>query len=348
MPVNPSAYFIQAFACISILAACGPAMAESAYRSEVPLTQAQSALPASGPASFWFNPAVLAETHWASVGYGHAGSVSGKAGSGLRSMTGALPIESFPRWPVGFALGYASRGAEYVADGANAVYVEGESRLSTSICLPAAPDRRFLVSAGAAWTTVAFNVFNALRSTSHGIDFGLYASFPGAGGTVRAGTTLHHFLRPEARLPEDNPALIKGHYNLRQWWQQDAGWTSADDCWRADLGLFLLGPHDLAEGPDQDQAIGVNGWELEARPIPLIGIRLERPRIGAQSTFSFIAYPTLPRVGRLAAFAAVGFGHDKYDPQAWLPLGAFTRTVFGEARDEGRGYLLTVAIGASI
>ncbi len=321
-----------------------PLRAEQAFNKDRNSTSLQRTTPAEGPGAAFANPAALGETHWAYAGYGSAAFISGKGKVNALQMAVATPPEALPWLPLGIALGFGHFGNASSIDGNNAIYLEEDYTPGLALYFPAGAARPFRFSVAVAGTFSTYNAFGALRTKTLGLDAGTQAIFPTPFGRLRLGYTYHHLNAPRVYLPDEG---LRGFYEIKHWTEHSLGWTSPAARLKTHLELFINAEHDPVEGPSTEDRFGVHGWGVEARPRPWFGIQAERNRIGSLSTVGAVFYPPIPLV-HLQSWLSFGIGHERFNPAAALPDWKISKVVFGEAEDDGRGFLFDFALGAGI
>jgi len=298
-------------------------------------------MPSEGPAAARFNPARLAEVRLASLAYGHFGTASGKSGIQFVQAAIGTPWDVL-RWPVGLAAGFGFMDQGNPIDGTNGVYTEAEYDPGLAVRFPADPESRYNVEAGLNFAISEYDAFNVTHSVSLGIDAGALFSVHGGAGLFGLGLAYHDLNSPRIRMPDDY-----GPYKVPGWLEPSLEWISAADRVHAHLSYFINESNDPQEGPSSDPVAGVNGWDIEYRPIPWLGLKAERTRIGSRAMLGAVWRPAL-HLEHAHAFLEFEMGHDKFGPGRLIPspLGPF---LFGDpGEDEGRGYQLAVSLGAEI
>jgi hypothetical protein len=243
---------------------------ESPYKPEGRIDVLQYILPWEGPGAAVFNPALAAETRHADAHYGYHSSVSGKGFHDFLQGTVMSP------WKVaaGFALFSNSSGI----DGGNAVYEESILHFMIAWGDTNVLGRGFGLGAGLARVTHEMNAFGVVRTELIAYDVGINGVTPALGpaGTLHAGFTIRNLAADKVHLPADNPDLIRSRY--------DAFLPNYDVSFllKSVLGCLDLysefnfhQDHDASEGPPIDIPF-VKSLGLEYRPIPFLGLKVER------------------------------------------------------------------------
>jgi hypothetical protein len=325
-----------------VMALAGPpaALAQVSYKDVGRLADAQRVLPATGPGSALINPAALSETRLA---FAQAGAIRIRSSLApaipllwedqrdFLQLAATMPPAVLPGLPVAFSAGFAWTAEGSRIDGSNAIYEESLIQPGVAFTFPADRDADRSVAIGAAYPVYTINAFGAVESRAHGMNLGILGSASPGGHRVRAGFAWHHLVRPEVRLPDG-----RGHYALPRRMHLSAAWSSPSETFRVHWEAYLRGANDDGEGPVQDDRLGVDNWELEYRPFPWLGFKLEKVWVGGLSSLGILLRP---RLGGAETLVEMNFSHDK--------MAAHPEFLFGPSQEEGRGLVqgLTLSVG---
>lgn len=313
----------------ALLIAAQASLGQLSYREDGNVSAAQRVLPSTGAAAALSNPAALDETRRLHLQNGEIQSISGKLDRNFIHASVAPLGFIRPDFPFGFALGFAGTWIDSYLDNSNAVYREMTFAPSFALFWHGDRDRLKSVSLGFAFPIQGFNAFGAVKSIGYSLDLGILGSVPVGRSRLAMGAALRNLANPEVKLPDG-----RGYYEVPGWTEASLHWTSPEKRWDLHLEHFIS--ESQATGGPSESEMGINGWEVEFRPIPLVGVKVERPRAGSLTGFGTVFRP---------AFASwrthfeLTLGHDKFSipGMSWL---------FGETMDEGRGYVFAYSLGA--
>lgn len=302
------------------------AWSESPYNPEGRIDAEQFILPWDGPGAAVFNPAWITETKRVDGRFALSSTVSGKDGKTVYQGSGNTP------W--GIAVGFNQLKNNSDIDGSNAVYEEATRTMMLAWGGRDIGGTGIDGGAGFAYVRHDFNAFGAVRTFVHAWDFGIQASAPARWmpGRLHSGLTLRNYAAEKVRLPEDNPGLIdKGYKALLI--NVDAFFLvkSAFDVLDAYLEFNFHQDSDASEGPARDGPSLIKSMGLEYRPFPYAGVKIERTWLERWSA-GLVGHVTIP-VGEGIEFGAeANLSHDR----------------FLSPKDEGRGYLWSLALNAGM
>ncbi|MDB5105283.1 MAG: hypothetical protein JWP91_2972 [Fibrobacteres bacterium] len=275
-------------------------------------------LPWDGPGAAVFNPAMAAETDRVDFRAATFGSVSGKSGWDFYQATAGIYG--------GLFAGIAYLSTESAVDGSNALYETSILTPMVAFALDSLAGSGYSLDIGLAIPRHEFNAFNVVTSSSSALDFGAHIAFPsfGKSGVLHAGLTVRNLAAGKAGLPSD-PGMDDGFRALLPNYDFSLFWGSLLD--RVDLyGEMNLHEHqDASEGPDREDISILKSMGLEVRPIPMLGLKVERTWI---KTWLAGVILRVPVKDILSLGAEMNVSHDKF---------------FSEA-DEGRGWLWSAAL----
>lgn len=271
--------FPAAFRIPCLLAAlAAPSAAQLAFMPNLPLAALQVPAPWDGPGAAIYNPAFITETRRMYAGASYFQTVSGKAGLTLIQGAAALPA--------GLKMGLTWFHNRKAIAGSNAVIME-------SILAPMAgwgTDKLggsdFHLGFAFAIPIRRMNAFNAVKSTSSGLDAGINLIFPEFGGRMgRLHLALgsQNLLAGKVELPEDNPSLaefkyepFKPAYSASTLWSGLAGILELHLDQKLQTDTYVDGG-SLGYGNTLGGAAELlTSYGAEVRPIPYFGMKLER------------------------------------------------------------------------
>lgn len=156
-----------------------------------------------------------------------------------------------------------------------------------------------------------------------------------ARGDIRGTLAYHNLMEPEVELPDG-----RGDFAIDGWVELAIGWTSPNKGVRLHWEQFLREKRDPSEGPDEEEPLfGINGWEIELRPHPFAGLKLEKTRQGGLSCLGLVVNPVFGKEGTVDFLLEANISHDKVG----LP-----KFLVGDWSDEGRGMIYTLSLGIGI
>lgn len=292
-------------------AAVAPTAAQVFYKPELDASLIQNALPSEGPAASHANPAALGESPTV---YGHLGIASGASDGGPSicwQFAGSL-AEKRTGLPIRISAGLGGWRNRIGTDASNAV--SEESRIIPGLAVSWLPGSAGLasLSLGLAFPFHTYNIFGAARSRSNSLGLGLLAGFAPGGSTLQAGLAYHSEPRPGVLFPDG-----RGLYAIEGWAMVSLTWIPPSR--RARLHWEWHLPEDRRDGIEFHLGnMGVNAWELEWRPFPIVGLKFERTRSGDLSSFGVVLRPEYGRMKSL--YLEVNAGHHALRPSgpAWL------------------------------
>jgi hypothetical protein len=300
----------------------GLASAQPNYSWGRPISAAQVALPSQGPAAARINPAGLADVHLASIAYGYAGSVSGKSGFDYVQL--AAGTSGLLDWPIGLAVGFGYMDRA-TASGSIITYEESEYAPGIAMSYPADPRSPFRIAAGLTFNIGEYSAFDAFHTFANGIS---------------AGTAFHDLDSPEIRIPG------QGLYKIRGWREYSLEWISSGRLLRMRAGMFDEEDMDMAEGPNWEGNTGLNGWELELRPLAWFALKAERTFLSSMSNLGVVFYPS-PDIFVCESRLELNLGHSGRGGGS-LPSPFRQMLLLSQERDDGLGWLVGLSFSAGI
>jgi hypothetical protein len=320
-----------------------PALASAQFRSNLvsPYASAQGALPSEGPAAARLNPAFLADVNLASLAIAHYGSVSGKDGVLFLQLALGMPqdLSPFP-FDLSAGIGYMSTGS--MVDGSNSIFKESEYDPGFAVRLPVDPESPWHVAAGLNFAIDEYNAFNAVRSTSVGVDAGwLFSIRAGTAGLFGLGFAYHDLSSPRIRLPDGN-----GDYKIPGWMEPSFAWSSPARLLRAQVAMYIDEARDNSEGPAPEAPVGFSGWELEVKPWEWLALKGERTRTEGRSNLGLVLYLP-PKWVHFDTRMELNVGNEKIDPYG-LPIPFLATWLGGKGQDEGLGWLVGASLSVGI
>ncbi|MDB5049096.1 MAG: hypothetical protein JWO30_2167 [Fibrobacteres bacterium] len=301
------------------------------FQPAAPIDVQQFDLPWDGPGAAVFNPSQLTGIRHVDARVALYQTVSGKLGTmfyqgGARIYRGLFS-----------GLAYFSNGMtydHYDPIAANTVFDRSRFVFEESILTPmlaygldSLAGSGYSLSLGAALPRHAFNAFDATRSTAMALDLGARLEWPSLGlvGRFRTGLAARNLFAQGIRLPSDFGAKYKGlrpNYDFSVLWSSIAG--------RLDLysEYNLHQQPDRSEGPFDDNVPFVKSLGMEVRPIPMLGLKLERTWLKTWTAGAVLRAP----IRKAMIGAEADLSHD----------GWFT------SQDEGRGFMWSLALNAGM
>ncbi len=327
---------------LAISLAVPDAGAQVSYKEIGLQSQAQRALPSTGPGSALLNPAALGETRLA---FAQRGTFMSRAGyfptllyfsddmSGFYQLAATLPPSMLPGIPLAFSAGFASHSNATPVDGSNAIYRESIYLPGMAVSWPAERDAPYGLSLGAALPVYTFNSFGAVQSRSYGVDLGILGRVSPWGHRLRMGLDIQHLRRPRIRLPDG-----RGHYALPGILEASMHWSTPGEMVQVHWERNLWEGWDESGGPRPDDEVGIGSWEVEVRPIGWLGLKVEKPYWSSWRSLGLTFQPVLGRVRPRLEFA---LSHEKVP----TPPPGF---LFGDSREEGLGLVQSMTLGVGI
>lgn len=299
----------------------------SPYRPEGRIDFQQFILPWEGPGAAVFNPALAAETKHADARYGYLKSASGKLNPDV--------VQATVMSPWGVAAGFALYSHGTAIDGYNTVYEESVRHFMIAWGRSDVMGTGYEVGVGLARVTHVVNAFGAVRSDPNAYDAGIHVGTPALGpaGALHVGFTVRNLLADEVRLPDDNPNLISGSYDaFLPNYDISLMLKSILGCADVYAEFNIRQDQDPDEGPPMDIPF-VKSLGLEYRPIPILGLKVERTWAQRWTAGLVVRAPlAVPVFDGIELGAEANFSHDKI----------LTET------DEGRGFIHSLLLNVSI
>lgn len=329
-------------ALLAIALAAPDAGAQVSYKENWLHSQAQRALPSTGPGSALMNPAALGETRLA---FAQRGTFIARAGyvpsilyfsddvSGFYQVAATLPPSMLPGMPLAFSAGFASHSNGMKIDGSNAMYRESIYLPGIAVSWPAERDAPYGLSLGAALPFYTFNAFGAVKTQANGLDLGILGRISPAGHRLRMGVGIQHLRQPRIRLPDE-----RGYFALPRVLEASLHWNTPGEMVQVHWERNLWVGWEESEGPTPRDEVGIGSWEVEVRPIQWLGLKLERPHAGSLTSLGLTFQPVLGKVRPRLEFA---LSHEKFT----VPPPEF---LFGESGDEGTGFVQSMTLGVGI
>jgi hypothetical protein len=311
--------------------------AQTNYSWGRPISAAQVALPSQGPAAARINPAELAGVRLASIAYGYSGSVSGKSGFDFLQL--AAGTSGLVDWPIGFAVGFGYMDRA-TASGSSFSYEESEYAPGIAVSYPADPRSSWRIAAGLTLSIGEYSVFDTFHSFANGISAGTAFSAEGRAGRFGLGLAYHDLNSPEVRLPD------QGFYKIRGWREYSLDWSSSGRLLRMRAGLFDEEDMDRAEGPNWEGGFGLNGWELELRPLSWFALKAERTFLSSMSNLGVVFYPP-PEILVCETRLELNLGHSGRGGSS-LPSPFRQILLLDQERDDGLGWHVGLSLSAGI
>lgn len=315
MPVNYAFLCALAWACLSMPARAQ--MQASPFQPARQIDEEQFNLPWDGAGAAVFNPALLTETRRVDVRAAFFHTASGKSGTDFYQ--GAVRIYR----DLSAGLAWFSNSA--AVDGSNALYVESILTPMLAYGLDSLAGSGYSLSLGAAVPRHAFDAFGAVKSHTYSLNLGAHLTWPSLGmaGRFHTGLGVRNLFSQGIQLPEDFGAKYNG---LRPNYDLSVLWGSIFGC--VDLYQeYNLHVHpDRSVAPFDDHVPFVKSLGAEYRPIPALGVRVERTWLKTWTAGLVLQVPVKAAV----IGAEADFSHEK---------------IFA-AQDEGRGFLWSLALNA--
>jgi hypothetical protein len=322
--IFPESGRLALFIIVAILCRVPETRGQSAHKPNRMLDQAQFMLPWDGPGAAFFNPSHLAETDRFDIHASLFGSVSGKAGSHL--MHGSARV-----------LGNLFSGIAYISDeeaidGTNAVYELSTLTPMIAYGLDSIAGSGYSAGFGFSVPIHGFSAFGVESSSSPALDLGAHMVWPSMGiwGGIHIGITVRNLASGSVSLPDDNPAMRDGEYDVLLP-NYDASFLLSNLAGRIDIfsELNLLIVEDLSVGSYRDDISHLKSFGAEVRPNPKVGLKIERTwRKSWIGGFTF----RIPIKGLAVVGAEMNMSHDRFLTE----------------RDQGRGYLWSLALNAGM
>jgi hypothetical protein len=294
--------------------------AQSPYSSQSALGGLQFELPWDGPGAAIYNPAALAETKRFDARAAFYGTASGKAGT--RFLQGATRVYG------GLYAGLADFRNSSSIDGSNALYQVSADVPMIAYGWSGDTSSGFGADVGASLPIRRFDAFGAVKSTVVSGDIGLHLSwpaFPDHLGRIHSGLAAQNVFSGKVKLTDDNGnyEAQRASYLITTFWNALGGMVDL----YSDTKLQTLDDSGR-EGPSNGSAELFSSWGAEIRPIPMVGVKVER---------TWLKYWTAGLVLRIPIPGGVNLGveadmsHDMLGPQ-----------------DEGRGLLWSLALNVGM
>lgn len=304
-----------------------PSFAQSPYRPERIIDFMQYILPWEGAGAAVFNPALTAETEHADARIGYMSSVSGKGPHDHFQASVMSP------WKV--AVGFAVFSNSSTIDGANVFHEESIRHFMIAWGDTNVLGTGFGLGAGLAKVTHVMNAFQVVKSEASAYDVGIHFATPEMGrtGSFHAGFTMRNLAADEVRLPTDNPGLIGGRYEaFLPNYDLSLLLKSLLGCLDLYSEFNLHQDHDASEGPPIDIPF-VKSLGLEYRPIPLLGLKVERTWTQRWTAGLVVRVPVaVPVFDGIRLGAEANISHDKFLTE----------------KDEGRGYIQSIQLSIAL
>jgi hypothetical protein len=312
---------------VSIPLLTAPCFAESPFRPESTIDFMQYILPWEGPGAAVFNPALTAQTGHVDARMGYVSSVSGKGPHDH------LQASMMSPWNV--AVGIAVFSNPSTVDGGNAVYEESIRHLMIAWGDTNVLGTGFGLGAGLANVTRVLNAFRVVESKASAYDVGIHIATPemGRAGSLHTGLTIRNLAADGVRMPDDNPGLMKDEY--------DAYLPNYDVSFllKSVLGCVdiysefnLHQDQDPSEGPPIDIPF-VKSLGLEYRPIPMLGLKVERTWMQRWTAGLVARVPVaVPVFEGILLGVEANMSHDKFLTE----------------KDEGRGFIQSIQLSIAI
>ena len=295
-----------------------PARAQSSpFQPARQIDLEQFNLPWDGAGAAVFNPALLAETHRLDVRAAFFNTASGKSGTDFYQ--GAARIYR------GLSVGLAYFSNASAVDGSNALYVESILTPMLAYGLDGLAGSGYSLGLGAAVPRHAFDAFGAVKSHTYSLNLGVHLTWPdlGLAGRFHTGFGVRNLFSQGIRLPEDFGAKYDG---LRPNYDLSVLWDSIFRCVDLYSEYNLHARPDRSTGSFDDNVPFVKSLGAEYRPIPMLGVKVERTWLKTWTAGLVLQVPVKAAV----IGAEADFSHEK---------------VFA-AQDEGRGFLWSLALNA--
>jgi hypothetical protein len=326
IPTSPRRGLLAVAAFLLLLSTADEARSESPFNPEGRIDAEQFILPWDGPGAAVFNPALITETK----------RVDGRFAIRMASpeTDGEILYQGSGNSPWGIAVGFNRFENGSAIDRSNIVFEEAISTMMIAWGVQGFRETGFDAGVGLAYVRHDYNLFAAMRSKAHAWDFGIHAATPGLGraGRLHTGLTLRNLAAEKVKLPDDNPEALSEGYDVLLY-NFDASFLlkSALDCLDVFLEFNFHQDHDASEGPPRDGPSLIKSMGAEYRPVPHVGLKIERTWL-KRWTAGLAGYGRIPVGNGVEVGAEVNVSHDK----------------FLSPKDEGRGYLWSVAMNAGM
>lgn len=241
--------------------------AQSAFNPHSHLGGLQFRLPWDGPGSALFNPSRLAEAKRGDAWIAHSRYTA--EGDAKPFFQGAAKIH-------GLALGLSAMGETRITYGRNAVIQTGSLVPMAAYAWEDIAGSGYSLGLGASLPMRTFDAFNVIETRLTSWDVGLelrLPPFPGLSESIHSGIAVQNLGSAEVEMPIDmgetfdaQPLSVTASVFLNSL----AGFADL----YADM-KFLSRNDGGREGPDGGNDF-VASWGAEARPIPLLGLKVER------------------------------------------------------------------------
>jgi hypothetical protein len=293
---------------------------QQAFRINSLIDKEQFMLPWDGPGAAVFNPALIAETHTFDARFALFRTASRK--SGAQVFQGTSRVYRF----LYAGASYFSDGQ--AADGSSALYEESILVPMIACDLDSIAGSGLSLAMGAAMPRHGMNAFGAVKSSVTSVDLGLHARLPivnGVPGQVHVGFTMRNLYAEKVELPSNMGKYDAFLIN----YDASIFWSSIYEVLDLYAEFNSHETQDASEGPSKDDISLLKSFGVEVRPVPMVGLKLERTWLGTWTSGVVLRAPVMDI---LAVGAEANLSHDMF----------FSKT------DEGRGFLWTIALNVGM